>query len=379
MAQEQTQAISMSDGESAGTEVQLKDIQKTFNEGQVVACEDITLDIETEEFVVFLGPSGCGKTTTLRCIAGLEQPDDGQILIGDEDVTYHKPKDRDLAFVFQNIALFPNKTVRGNIRFGLDMKTDLSGEEKNDRVAEVARMLNIEELLDRTPDQLSGGQQQRVSLGRAMVMEPAVFLLDEPFSALDAQLRNRMRTEVKRLQRELNTAMVFVTHDQEEAMTLGDKILIMDDGRIQQVGSPYEIYNNPENLFVADFIGSPSVNKLQCEVTGVGDSIDISTELFEMSIDGDQSPSVAVSEGDALTFAVRPEYLRLEDRASLFDAAVEIVEPHGDRDAVFLRSEEIDLAAIVNQGQVDATREVVSVDINEENVWLFAEDGERIV
>ena len=379
MAQEQTRSASSTIQDPGGAEIELETIRKTFDQGEVVACEDITLDIETEEFVVFLGPSGCGKTTTLRCIAGLEQPDEGRIRISGEDVTYRKPKDRDLAFVFQSIALFPNKTVRENIRFGLDMKTDLPSEEKNDRVTEVAEMLDIGDLLDRKPDQLSGGQQQRVSLGRAMVMDPAAFLLDEPFSALDAQLRNRMRTEVKRLQRELNTAMVFVTHDQEEAMTLGDKILVMNDGRVQQVGSPYDIYNDPKNLFVANFIGSPSVNTLSCEVTGIGDGIQVSTELFELSIDGERSQSVSVSKGNTLTLAVRPEYLELDGQSALFDATVEIIEPHGDRDAVFLRSEGIDLAAIVDQGHIDAARETVTVNINWDDVWLFTEDGERVV
>lgn len=379
MAQEQTQTTSTSSEASTPTEIQLENVRKTFDQGQVIACEDITLDIKADEFVVFLGPSGCGKTTSMRCIAGLEQPDEGKIMINGEDVTYHKPKDRDLAFVFQSIALFPNKTVRGNIRFGLDMKTDLSMDEKNDRVAEVAQMLDIKELLDRKPNQLSGGQQQRVSLGRAMVMEPAAFLLDEPFSALDAQLRDQMRTEVKRLQRELNTAMVFVTHDQEEAMSLGDKILIMDDGRIQQIGSPYEIYNDPENLFVANFIGSPSVNTFQCEAVNVGDSIDVSTELFEMSINSEQSHTSNIKRGDDLTLAVRPEYLQLDMQSGLFDASVEIIEPHGDRDAVFIRSEGTDLAAIVDQGSIDDTRETVAVDIDEQDVWLFDKDGERIV
>ena len=379
MAQEQTRAASSTAQDAGGAEIELEAIRKTFNQGEVVACEDITLDIEAEEFVVLLGPSGCGKTTTLRCIAGLEQPDEGQIRISGEDVTYRKPKDRDLAFVFQSIALFPNKTIRENIQFGLDMKTDLPSEEKNDRVAEVAEMLDIGDLLDRKPDQLSGGQQQRVSLGRAMVMKPAAFLLDEPFSALDAQLRNRMRTEVKRLQRELNTAMVFVTHDQEEAMTLGDKILVMNDGRVQQVGSPYDIYNDPKNLFVANFIGSPSVNTLSCEVTGVDDGIQVSTELFELSIDGERSQSVSVSKRDTLTLAVRPEYLELDGQSSLFDATLEIIEPHGDRDAVFLRSESIDLAAIVDQGHIDAARETVTVNIDRDDVWLFTEDGKRVV
>jgi len=359
--------------------VKVENIRKTFDKGQIVAADDISLDIGSDEFLIFLGPSGCGKTTTLRCIAGLETPDEGRITINNEEVTHQEPGDRDLAFVFQSIALFPHMTVQENIRFGLDMKTDLEKEEKNERVRTVADMLGIEEMLDRKPSALSGGQQQRVSLGRAMVMEPAAFLLDEPFSALDAQLRDRMRTEVKRLQRELDTAMIFVTHDQEEAMSLGDKIVIMNDGRIQQVGSPYEIYNDPQNLFVANFIGSPSVNKLDCVVSKTDGGVTLTTDLCELTLSDTEIDTATVREGTNYTLTVRPEYLQINDESSLFEATVEIVEPHGDRDAVFVKSEGIDLAAIVNQGDVDQSAETVSVDIDSEDVWVFDNDGNRVI
>ena len=247
-------------------DITIEDVRKTFDNGNIVACEDINLNISHDDFVVLLGPSGCGKTTTLRCIAGLGQPDSGAIYIGGDDVTKAKPKDRDLAFVFQSIALFPHMSVRENIQFGLNMKGDVSNEEKAKRVKDAAEILGIGDLLDRSPSELSGGQQQRVSLGRAMVMEPAAFLLDEPFSALDANLRDQLQTEVKQLQRQLDTAMIFVTHDQEEAMSLGDYIVVMNNGHIQQVASPHEIYNDPKNRFVASFIGSPSTNMLDCVV-----------------------------------------------------------------------------------------------------------------
>ncbi|MFC7231638.1 ABC transporter ATP-binding protein [Saliphagus sp. GCM10025308] len=254
------------DGErSESAHVKIEDVKKTFDGGEVVACENINLDIEQGEFVVLLGPSGCGKTTTLRCVAGLEIPDAGRIVIDGEDVTEKKPKDRDLAFVFQSIALFPHMSVRRNIRFGLDMKTDLPPEEKADRVEEAAEILGISELLDRKPGALSGGQQQRVSLGRAMVIQPEAFLLDEPFSALDANLRDQMRVEVQRLQSKLNIAMIFVTHDQQEAMMLADKLVVMNDGEIAQVGTPDEIYHDPQTQFIAEFIGSPSTNFFDCE------------------------------------------------------------------------------------------------------------------
>lgn len=361
----------------AEAEIEIRNVTKTFNQGAIIAAEDVSLDIAADEFVVFLGPSGCGKTTTLRCISGLETPDEGSVYIQGEDVTYKKPRERDLAFVFQSIALFPHMTVRENIRFGLDMKTDLSGDEKNERVNDVAEMLGIGEVLDRKPSALSGGQQQRVSLGRAMVMEPTAFLLDEPFSALDAQLRDQMRTEVKRLQRELDTAMVFVTHDQEEAMTLGDKIVVMDSGVIQQIGSPYEIYNDPANLFVANFIGSPSVNTLSCTVERDGADLLIRTDLFDLTIaDTEVDP---VRSDDEFTIAVRPEYLEIAPERSLFEAEVELVEPHGDRDAIFLRSGEVKLASVVDQGEVRREVDRIGIDIDPSEVWLFDANGNRVV
>ena len=381
MAVENTSAIPESEDHPAESEAEIKvrDLRKSFNQGEIVAAENISLDITSDEFIVFLGPSGCGKTTTLRCISGLERPDEGTILIHGEDVTHKQPKERDLAFVFQSIALFPPMSVRENIRFGLDMKTDLSSDEKQTRVEEVAEMLGIGEMLDRKPAALSGGQQQRVSLGRAMVMEPAAFLLDEPFSALDAQLRDKMQREVKRLQRELDTAMIFVTHDQEEAMTLGDKIVIMDDGHIQQVGSPYEIYNDPANLFIANFIGSPSVNILDCEVTDTDGGITLSTGLFETTMTDVSTQTANISVGDQYTLAIRPEYLFINDDDSLFEADIDIIEPHGDRDAVFLEAGDARLASIVNQGEVRRGTETVSVNIDADKIWLFDADGERIV
>jgi multiple sugar transport system ATP-binding protein len=379
MAAEQSEPGSRAGLRSGDSRIEVHSIRKTFDQGRVVACEDISLDIAADEFVVFLGPSGCGKTTTLRCISGLEQPDEGQILIDGDDVTADKPKDRDLAFVFQSIALFPHLSVRENIRFGLDMKTDLSKDEKRERVEEVAEMLNIGELLDRKPSALSGGQQQRVSLGRAMVMNPAAFLLDEPFSALDAQLRDQMRTEVKRLQRKLGTAMIFVTHDQEEAMTLGDKIVVMDDGHIQQVGDPHEIYNDPENLFVARFIGSPSINELEGRVTDTSNGLSVSTDLFDVDFPQSSVQSGNVTQSDELTLAVRPEHLDLHSEASLFEADVDLVEPHGARDAVYLTASEKNLAATVNQGAVADGQDTVAVDIDRDNLWLFDERGQRLL
>lgn len=369
---------SMYRDEETTTHIRIQDIRKTYDNGQIIACDNISLDVDTTDFVVLLGPSGCGKTTTLRCLAGLEQPDSGTIHIGDEEVTNQKPKDRDLAFVFQSIALFPHMTVRKNISFGLDMISDFSSDEKDQRVEQVASVLGIEEMLDRKPAELSGGQQQRVSLGRAMVMEPEAFLLDEPFSALDANLRDQMRVEVKQLQRELETAMVFVTHDQEEAMTLGDKIVVMNDGTIQQIGSPYEIYNEPTNEFVGRFIGSPSANFLQCDVIQSDTGLAIESDLFRVTLSNEQVSRYEGESGQSVTLGIRPEYLDLiED--SLFEAEVSVVEPHGARDAVHLVAEDTSLTAVTAQGKIDRETETVAVDFETDNIWLFDDSGERLL
>ena len=360
-----------------GQSVRLQDVTKTFGGGEIVAAKDITLTIEPDEFVVLLGPSGCGKTTTLRCIAGLEVPDSGSVSIGDREVTNAKPKDRDLAFVFQSIALFPHMNVRKNITFGLDMKTDLSSDEKEARTQEAAEILGIADLLDRKPSELSGGQQQRVSLGRAMVMEPAAFLLDEPFSALDANLRDQMRTEIKRLHRQLETAMVFVTHDQAEAMTLGDKIVVMRDAEIQQIAPPYEIYNDPANQFVAEFIGSPSANMIECTVRD-GNRTKLVCDLFELELTDEQTAELDATDGQTVTMGIRPEYLTLESDDPLFEANIALVEPEGARDVVFLETETTNLRATTSQGKIAET-ESTGVGLESENIWVFDENGTRIL
>ncbi|WP_096390244.1 ABC transporter ATP-binding protein [Halopenitus persicus] len=364
--------------EKADGYIKLTDLSKTFDDGEIIACDNINLNISKNDFVVFLGPSGCGKTTTLRMIAGLETPNSGSIRIDGDDVTNLKPKDRNLAFVFQNITLYPHKTVRANMRFGLDMMTDLSKKEKNDRVEDAAEMLGIEEMLDRKPNALSGGQQQRVSIGRAMVMEPAAFLLDEPFSALDANLRDQMQTEIKKLQQRLEIAMIFVTHDQEEAMTLGDKIVIMDDGYIQQVGSAYEIYNEPANQFVAEFIGSPSTNIIESTLEVQDDSLYVSNDLFSLNIP-QRNTEVDVKDGETVSLGIRPEFFDLNSGSKLFTADISVIEPNGANDTVYLEASEYDLNALVDQGEVTDVGESVTVDIDPSKVWLFDRQGERLI
>ncbi len=359
--------------------IDINGLRKTFSNGTVVAVDDFNLDIEEDEFVVFLGPSGCGKTTTLRCISGLELPDEGEVILNGRDVTFDKPKDRDLAFVFQNITLFPHMTVRENIRFGLDMKTDLSKDEKKRKVEETAELLDIAETLDRQPTALSGGQQQRVSIGRAMVMEPTAFLLDEPFANLDANLRDRMQTEIKRLQRELGKSMIFVTHDQEEAMTLGDKIVIMEDGEIQQVGTPYEIYNQPKNLFIAKFIGSPSTNIFEGTAKINGEEIYIETDDFEVRLPNVRASEFAASNGDMVFLGIRPEYMHVVPKSEgIFNAEIDVKELHGEHDAIYFTVGETPFTVTEPQGQVQDTERVKGVDFDTDKIWLFNEREERI-
>lgn len=359
--------------------IRLENLDKTFGGGSIIAVKDVNLNISQDEFVVLLGPSGCGKTTTLRCIAGLEQPDSGQIIVKGENITDKKPKDRNLAFVFQEIALYPHKSVRENIRFGLDMTTNLSKQEKNEKVDEAAEILGISELLDRRPSELSGGQQQRVSLGRAMVMEPDAFLLDEPFSALDANLRDQMRVEIKKLQRRLHTSMIFVTHDQEEAMTLGDKIVVMNDAEIQQIGTPYEIYNEPNTQFAAEFIGSPSANMIQCQVENRGGGVDLVSELFTVSLPDETVEQIDRPLPEYVILGIRPEYLELDTPEPLFEAEISVIEPHGSQDAVHLMANGKELTAIVSQNAVEMTKEYVTVSFDTETIWLFDQEGNRLL
>ncbi|MFC4449647.1 ABC transporter ATP-binding protein [Halorussus aquaticus] len=307
-------------------EVTLDELVKEFED--VVAVDHVSLDIPDESFTVLVGPSGCGKTTTLRLVAGLERATDGLVSIGGEVVNDRRAYERDIAMVFQNYALYPHKTVEENMRFGLEQQgTD--EEVIEERVAEAAELLQIGELLDRRPSELSGGQQQRVALGRAIVRDPDVFLMDEPLSNLDAKLRVQMRAELNKLHDELDTTTVYVTHDQIEAMTLADQIAVMDAGEIQQVGPPTFVYANPRNMFVADFLGSPSMNFLEGDLRRGDAGLVVDYGTFEHDVSEAHRSKVEHRVGERLVLGVRPENVGVAEEG--YPATVEVVEPQGEK------------------------------------------------
>jgi multiple sugar transport system ATP-binding protein len=311
--------------------VEYDSVKKRY--GQEIAIEDVNLEVDDGEFAILLGPSGCGKTTTLRCLAGLTEPTEGTITLDGHDVTDIHPKNRNIAMVFQNFALYPHMSVRENIEYPLKV-SDVPKEEREERVQTVAETLEIPELLDRNVDHLSGGQQQRVALGRAIIRRPAVFLMDEPLANLDAKLKMSMRSRIKVLQREMGITTLYVTHDQEEAMSLGDKLVIIDDGNIQQIGSPDEVYHNPTNRFVAGFIGSPSMNFLP--VHGDGNRIRAATvpEKFDVELDADVADRYR--DYDEFTLGVRPQYFTINTSPTenSIKGTVKVTEPQGDQQII---------------------------------------------
>jgi len=305
----------------------LKDVRKTYD-GGTEAVRGCTREIADGEFLVLVGPSGCGKSTLLRMIAGLEEITAGTVSIGDRVVNAVPPKDRDIAMVFQNYALYPHKTARANMEFALKLR-GVDKAERDRRVADAARLLGIGELLDRKPGRMSGGQQQRVALGRALVREPAAFLFDEPLSNLDAKLRHQTRSELKELHRRVATTSIYVTHDQEEAMTLGDRIVVMKDGVVQQVGPPLEVYRRPANRFVATFIGAPAMNMLDGTVTADGRGVELAPGVV-LPIDHAEE----TSPGHRVTAGVRPQHL--QPSAEGITTTVRVCEPLGDETDIIL-------------------------------------------
>jgi multiple sugar transport system ATP-binding protein len=319
-------------------QVLMKDLNKKYDE--VHAVKDVNLHIRDKEFMVLVGPSGCGKSTTLRMVAGLEEISSGQIVIGERVVNDLPPKDRDIAMVFQNYALYPHMTVYDNMAFGLKMRK-FAKVEIEKRVKEAAEILGIQELLKRKPRQLSGGQRQRVAVGRAIVRHPQVFLFDEPLSNLDAKLRVQMRVELKRLHDRLETTAIYVTHDQVEAMTLGDRVVVMKDGWIQQVGEPLELYGRPANKFVAGFIGSPAMNFADVTIAESNGDVWAENPGLRVKIPADRVAQLRPYKGQAITLGLRPEDLHVSSGADApgtsFEALVDVVEPLGSEILLDLR------------------------------------------
>jgi multiple sugar transport system ATP-binding protein len=319
-------------------QVALRNVVKMFD--KTPAVRGIDLDITDREFIVLVGPSGCGKSTTLRMIAGLEEATSGEIYIGDQLVNDVPPKDRDIAMVFQNYALYPHMTVFENMSFGLRLKK-FPKTEIRERVDAAARILDITDLLDRRPKQLSGGQRQRVAMGRAIVRNPKVFLFDEPLSNLDAKLRVQMRTEIKKVHQKVTTTTVYVTHDQVEAMTLADRIVVMNAGRIEQIGTPDELYHRPRTRFVAGFIGSPAMNVVSCQLVNGGDGLSVQlADGLSFTVPESRKARYQPHVGKQLAFGLRPEHIteRRSDMpagAQIFDVNLDVVEPMGMETMVY--------------------------------------------
>jgi len=326
--------------------VTLKNVTKRF--GSVIAVNKLSLEAVDKEFVVLLGPSGCGKTTALRCIAGLEAPDEGEIYIGDELVNDLDPKERNVAMVFQSYALYPHMTVFKNLAFPLE-NAKVPKVEIERKVRQVAKLLRIEALLDRKPKQLSGGQRQRVALGRAIIREPQVFLMDEPLSNLDAKLRVYMRAELKKLQKEIGITTIYVTHDQVEAMTMGDKIAILNEGLLQHVGTPDEIYFHPSNMFVAGFIGSPPTNFFGCTLT---ENNALDCKEFVYSLPKELAEAARSGTSEECVLGVRPQdiivYKKTAKKEEGIEAQLDVTEPIGDQLILDLKVGEYLVKAVVS-------------------------------
>ena len=326
--------------------VELKNICKAYG-GNVRAVENANITVEDKEFVVFVGPSGCGKSTTLRMIAGLEDISEGELLIDGELMNDVPPKDRNIAMVFQNYALYPHMTVYENMAFGLRIRK-FDKAEIDRRVTEAAKILDIEKFLSRKPKALSGGQRQRVAVGRAIVREPKVFLFDEPLSNLDAKLRVQMRVELSDLHHRLNATMIYVTHDQVEAMTMASKIVVMKDGRVQQIGAPLQLYNHPINKFVAGFIGSPPMNFLTVRVAEKNGAIVLEERSFELKPAAEHISFLKTYAGKEIYFGIRPEELSFVEAPAAENnmaVTVEVVEPLGAETHLWIKTETQPLVA----------------------------------
>jgi multiple sugar transport system ATP-binding protein len=365
-------------------QVVLKDLTKNFK--NVVAVNNMNLEIKDKEFLVLVGPSGCGKTTALRMIAGLEEATDGEIFIGDRLVNDVSPKDRDIAMVFQNYALYPHMSVYDNMAFGLKLRKV----PKNDiqqRVSEAADLLGLGELLQRKPKQLSGGQRQRVALGRAIVREPKVFLMDEPLSNLDAKLRVQTRAELIKLHRRLGITTIYVTHDQVEAMTMGDRIVVMKDGLVQQVDAPLGLYNHPSNMFVAGFIGTPSMNFLKAKIGNGSDGYTIDAGCFVVKAPAEKADALKDYVGKDVIFGVRPEDIFDKSLANIIQATpdntiksiVDVIEPMGPIVTMYLSCGDHDVIATIDAETQAKESAEIELILDMPKTHVFDKDTEKAV
>ncbi len=361
----------------------LKNIKKTYT-GGFTAVSDFNLEIEDKEFIIFVGPSGCGKSTTLRMIAGLEEITEGELYIDGKLMNDVVPKDRDIAMVFQNYALYPHMTVYENMAFGLKLRK-IPKDEINRKVTEAAQILGIEHLFDRKPKALSGGQRQRVALGRAIVREPKVFLMDEPLSNLDAKLRVQMRAEIGKLHKKLQTTFIYVTHDQTEAMTMGTRIVVLKDGIIQQVDSPTNLYSYPNNIFVAGFIGSPQMNFLDVTVDCKPDGTYIKKGNFSLKLPEGKSKQLQDYNGKEVVMGIRPENID-DSEASIAalpdcvaDVDIELVEMMGAETYLYFAIEGVDFTARVNPRTTATHGQTIKVAFEPNKVHLFDKETEKFI
>ena len=369
-----------------GEEPDLGKVNLQITDKGVVAVQEFNLEIADKEFIVLVGPSGCGKSTTLRMVAGLEEITEGELWIGDKLVNNVAPKDRDIAMVFQNYALYPHMTVYDNMAFSLKLKKTPK-DEIDRKVREAAEILDITQYLNRKPKALSGGQRQRVAIGRAIVRDPAVFLMDEPLSNLDAKLSNQMRAEIIKLRQKINTTFIYVTHDQTEAMTLGDRIVIMRDGFIQQIGTPQNVFDHPANLFVAGFIGTPQMNFFDAKLRKLGDvySVEVCGAIIELPADKQAALKAAGAEAQEITLGIRPDHITLcEGGAASINATVDVTELMGStihmhvniagEDAVVILPT-IDLSSEQKNGFKYGTK--INITFGGNVVHMFGKDTER--
>ncbi|MSS64791.1 ABC transporter ATP-binding protein [Velocimicrobium porci] len=363
----------------------LRNINKTYPNG-FVAVKDFNLEIEDKEFIIFVGPSGCGKSTTLRMIAGLEEITSGELWIGDKLVNDVEPKDRDIAMVFQNYALYPHMSVYDNMAFGLKLRKTPKAK-IDELVHEAAKILDIEHLLDRKPKALSGGQRQRVAMGRAIVRNPKVFLMDEPLSNLDAKLRVQMRIEISKLHQRLETTIIYVTHDQTEALTLGTRIVVMKDGVIQQVDTPIDLYTKPQNLFVAGFIGSPQMNFIEAEVVKEGDAVKLAFGSHSIKLPEGKAKKLVAGGyvGKTVVFGIRPEDIKDEEifinssPDSVLEATVRVYEMLGAEVFLYFSLEQFEITVRVNPRTTARPGDTIKIAFDMSKVHVFDKETEKAI